>query len=79
MGRKIRDAEKEWIPIIIVVGEKEKDSNKFNPRFRNETVGDSSKSYSLTDIFELINSHTKGFPQEPLPLPILLSKRPKFK
>ncbi len=79
VGRKIRDAEKEWIPIIIVVGEKEKDSNKFNPRFRNETVGDSSKSYSLTDIFELINSHTKGFPQEPLPLPILLSKRPKFK
>jgi len=79
VGRKIRDAEKEWIPIIIVVGEKEKDSNKYNPRFRNDTVGDSSKSYSLKDLFKLINSHTKGFPQEPLPLPILLSKRPKFK
>jgi len=79
VGRKIRDAEKEWIPIIIVVGEKEKESNKFNPRFRNDTVGDSSKSYSLKDVFKLIDSKTKGFPQEPLPLPILLSKRPRFK
>jgi len=79
VGRKIRDAEKEWIPIIIVVGEKEKESNKFNPRFRNDTVGDSSHSYSLKDIFKLIGSNTKGFPQEPLPLPILLSRRPRFK
>ena len=79
VGRKIRDAEKEWIPIIVVVGDKEKQSKKFNPRFRVESIGDSSKSYDLKDLFKLIDSNTKGFPQEPLPLPALLSRRPKFK
>jgi threonyl-tRNA synthetase len=79
VNRKIRDAEKEWIPIIIVVGDKEKTSKKFTPRFRKETLGKSTASYSLKDIFKLIEAQTKGFPQKPLPLPILLSKRPKFK
>ena len=79
VNRKIRDAEKEWIPVIIVVGEKEKDSKEFTPRFRRDGIGDDSKSYSLKDLFDLIGSYTKDYPQEPLPLPVLLSKRPKFK
>ena len=79
VSRKIRDAEKEWIPIIIVVGEKEKDSKKFNPRFRSDSIGDSNKSYSVKDLHKLMATLTKGFPQEPLPIPTYLSKRPKFK
>ena len=79
VGRKIRDAEKEWIPIIIVVGQKEKESGEFNPRFRDDKIGDNSKTYSIKDLFNLINSYTRGFPQEPFPLSTLLSKRPKFK
>jgi len=79
VGRKIRDAEKEWIPIIIVVGEQEKTSKKFIPRFRDIKLGDNSKGYTLGDIHELIIKQTKGFPQEPIPLSMLLSKRPKFK
>jgi threonyl-tRNA synthetase len=79
VGRKIRDAEKEWIPIIIVVGEKEKVNKKFSPRFRNEKIGDSNKSYSIEDIHELIIKQTKGYPEESIPLSIKLSNRPKFK
>jgi len=79
VSKKIRDAEKEWVPIIIVIGEKEKKSNKFNPRFRVSSIGDSNKSYSIKEISNLINNKTKGFPQKPIPLPIYLSKRPKFK
>jgi len=79
VGRKIRDAEKEWIPIIVVVGEKEKKSNAFTPRFRNETVGDSSKLYTLQELATIVLTHSKGFPQEPLPLSPYLSRRPKFK
>jgi threonyl-tRNA synthetase len=79
VGRKIRDAEKEWIPIIIVVGEKEKESNQFKPRFRTNDLGDSNKPYSIEQIHGLITKKTKGFPQEPLPLSLYLSKRPKFK
>jgi len=79
VSRKIRDAEKEWIPIIVVIGEKERDSKKFTPRFRSEIVGDSSKSYSLEDLYNIVASKTKGFPQKPIPLSIYVSKRPKFK
>ncbi len=79
VSRKIRDAEKEWIPLIIVIGEKEKTSKKYQPRFRSEELGDSKKLYSLEELFKLISSKTKGYPQKPLPLSTHLSKRPKFK
>lgn len=79
VGRKIRDAEKEWIPIIIVVGEKEKEQNVFMPRFRDEAMTESNQTYSLGELHALITAHTKGFPQEILPLSMYLSKRPKFK
>lgn len=79
VSRKIRDAEKEWIPIIIVVGEKEKNTQNFTPRFRSKTIGDSNKLYKIQDLHELILKKTKDFPQEPIPLSVYLSKRPKFK
>ena len=79
VGKKIRDAEKEWIPIIVVIGEKEKNSKKFIPRFRNKSVGDISKKYSMKELSDLVIKNIKGYPQEPIPLSIYLSKRPKFK
>ncbi len=79
VGRKIRDAEKEWIPIIIVVGEKERNTKKFSPRFRTESIGDSNCKYSVKNLHELMSKHIKDFPSEPIPLSVHLSKRPKFK
>ncbi|MBS3802071.1 MAG: threonine--tRNA ligase, partial [Candidatus Thermoplasmatota archaeon] len=79
VGRRIRDAEKEWIPLIIVVGEKEKTAGRFKPRFRSSELGDNSKVYSLEELAGIIDSYGTGFPTEPLPLPRLLSKRPRFK
>ncbi len=79
VGRRIRDAEKEWIPLIIVVGEKEKTAGRFKPRFRSDELGDNDKIYSLEELAGIIDSYGKGFPTEPLPLPRLLSKRPRFK
>ena len=78
VGKKIREAEKEWIPIIIVVGDKEKDSKKFKPRFRTEELG-TEKDYNLSEIQKLIVEKTKKYPQHMLPLSLHLSKRPKFK
>ena len=54
VSKKIRDAEKEWIPIIIVIGEKEKDGKRFTPRFRSEELGESNKTYSLDELHDLI-------------------------
>ena len=79
VSRKIRDAEKEWIPLIIVVGDKERNSKTFNPRFRSIDIGDSNKSYSIKELHEIIMKNVKDFPHEPLSLPFYLSKRPRFK
>jgi threonyl-tRNA synthetase len=79
VSKKIRDAEKEWTPIIIVVGDKEKKSKKFSPRFRIKEIGDENKSYSINELHDLIAKQTEGFPQKPLSLSTYLSKRPKFK
>jgi len=78
VGRKIRDAEKEWVPISIVVGEKETQSQKFTPRFRLPSLGE-NKEYSLSEIYEGVSIQTKHYPQHLLPLPLYLSKRPRFK
>jgi threonyl-tRNA synthetase len=78
VSRKIRDAEKEWVPVIIVVGDKEQKSNRFTPRFRNNEI-DKTKNLSIYEIQKVILNDIENFPQERIPLPLFLSKRPKFK
>ena len=79
VGRRIRDAEKEWIPITIVVGDKEKTAGRFQPRFRTTDIGDENTFYSVEELANIIDSCCAKFPTEPLPLPKMLSKRPRFK
>ncbi len=79
VSRKIRDAEKEWIPIIVVVGEKESKSKTFTPRFRVKTIGEENRAYKLDEIYNLIKKITSGFPQQKIPSSVYLSNRPKFK
>ena len=52
VSRKIRDAEKEWTPIIVVVGEKESKSKIFTPRFRNKTIGEENHVYKLDELYD---------------------------
>jgi threonyl-tRNA synthetase len=79
VGRKIRDAEKEWIPIIIVIGDMERNTKSYKPRFRSSEIGENDKSYKIEDLSSLIIEKIKGYPQQKLPLSIHISKRPKFK
>ena len=79
VGRKIRDAEKEWIPIIIVIGEMERNTSSYKPRFRNSDIGENDKSYKLDDLNRIIINMLEGFPKQKIPLPVYISKRPKFK
>ena len=78
VAKKIREAEREWIPIIIVVGEKEKESRKFKPRFRRAELDDGKEEYTIEDLFKLIEKRVKDYPQDRLPLSIFLSQRAKF-
>lgn len=79
VGRKIRDAEKEWIPIILVIGEKESTNNTFTPRFRTTKLGEDNKEYTLDELYDSIKNQTFQYPQKRIPLTIHMSKRPKFK
>jgi threonyl-tRNA synthetase len=79
VSKKIREAEQEWIPIIVVIGEKEKEKKKLNPRFRSKALGDENSLYSIKELQNLIIEKTKFYPQEPNPIQMHLSKRPKFK
>ena len=75
VGRKIRDAETEWINLIVVVGEKEKDSGMLAVRSRETGKVEQMKP---AEIVKLIRKQTSGFPYRPLPLPRLLTKRVTF-
>ncbi len=75
VGKKVRDAELEWIPYSIVVGEKEKKSGKLPLRFR----GDGKvRQVSPEQVVKEIRKQTKGFPYKPLPMDRLLTRRPVF-
>ena len=73
--RKVRDAEVEWIPIIVVVGKKERESGKLSVRFRR--TGE-IREMALEELAEFVASQTAGFPFVKLSLPKFLSKRPIF-
>lgn len=75
VGKKIRDAEVEWVPLIVVVGEKEKASGKLAVRFRSSGEVKPMKTEEITGH---IRKETEGFPYRPLPLPRMLSKRAVF-
>ena len=79
MGKKIRNAEKEWVPYILVLGKKETeggiDNGKFQVRIRESGE---QKEMTANEIILHIKERTGKFPFKPLPLPGMLSKRPKF-
>jgi threonyl-tRNA synthetase len=75
VSRKIRDAEKEWINMIIVFGQKEKDGGKLPVRLRSGEI----KEYKIDELKKEILQRLSGYPLEGLTLPRLLSKRPVFR
>jgi threonyl-tRNA synthetase len=75
VGKKIREAERDWTPIIIVYGDKEKSSGTFNARLRDG----STKDFTAESLAEHIGELTKGYPYSGLALPPLLGKRFSFR
>ncbi len=77
LQRKIREAEKEWVPYIVVVGSKEIESGELSVRIRREK-GRQVK-LDKKSLVERIKQETEGKPFRRLPLPRKLSLRPKFR
>ncbi len=75
IGKRIREAEKEWIQYILVIGEKE--ANSENLSVRDRQTGN-VKEISFDDFLNEINEQTKGKPFTGLNMPKYLSKRPQL-
>jgi threonyl-tRNA synthetase len=76
LQKKIREAEQEWVPYIIVVGEKEVESGTLSVRIREQK----GKQEALTaeQLIATLSEKIAGKPFKALPLPMYLSKRPQF-
>ena len=75
IGKRIREAEKEWIRYILVIGDKE--ANSQNLSIRDRQTGD-VREISFNNFLNEIKEQTKGKPFTGLNLPKHLSKRPQL-
>jgi threonyl-tRNA synthetase len=75
MQKKIREAEKEWINYIVVVGQKEISSGILPVRDRKARK---IRKMQLRELIDEIKEKTRGKPFKPSTLPKSLSKRPQF-
>lgn len=75
LQKRIREAEMEWVPYTLVVGQKELESNKLAVRDRQTKE---IRSIALADLICEVKETVKNMPFKPLALPKMLSKRPQF-
>jgi threonyl-tRNA synthetase len=80
VSKKIRDAGREWIPYVAVVGDKEVESHTLNVTIRAESSKKQQKKAEMTasELEELIDAALKDKPFRPLPLSYKMSERAKF-
>ncbi|MEA2062598.1 MAG: threonine--tRNA ligase, partial [Gemmatimonadota bacterium] len=74
VGRKIRDAEREWIPFVAVIGEREKESGDLSVRTRDGK----QQAMKTAELAGVIREKTAGKPYKPLNVPCHLTARPVF-
>ncbi|MFH1107473.1 MAG: threonine--tRNA ligase [Candidatus Micrarchaeota archaeon] len=75
LPKKVRDAEREWVPFIAVVGDKEVQSGELSVRVRAEGRQETMPAQKLGQV---LRGECSGKPFEPLSLSPFLSKRPVF-
>ncbi len=73
VGKKIREAESEWIHYILVIGDKEVDGSELVVR---ERLSKSQYGIALDNLMKKIKQEISDKPYLPLNLPVYLSKRP---
>ncbi|MCG2715200.1 MAG: His/Gly/Thr/Pro-type tRNA ligase C-terminal domain-containing protein, partial [Candidatus Marinimicrobia bacterium] len=80
VGKKIRDAAKEWIPYIAVVGDEEIESCGITVTVRSESQPNKPLNVKMTvqELNERVSKDIAGYPFKRHPLSINLSARPRF-
>jgi len=75
VNKKVAAAGKEWVPYVAVIGEKEQQEKSLAVTKR---VKGSKQLISVNELIDEVHQNTHQMPYRPLPLPLMLSKRPKF-
>ncbi len=80
LAKKIRDAGREWIPYVAVIGEEEVKGGYLTVTIRAESTLKDQKRVKMTvdELAERVRKECEGKPFKPLPLPMLVSRRPSF-
>ncbi len=73
LGKKIRDGQKDWVPFIVVIGDKEIETSLLSVNIR---LSDEKKDMKLEELVEIVELANSNKPFERLSLPAELSKRP---
>jgi threonyl-tRNA synthetase len=75
VNKKVASAGKEWVPYVVVVGEREQKDRKIALTVR--ATGE-KRSISVQELISEVQTKTHQMPHRPLPLPRMLSRRPTF-
>jgi threonyl-tRNA synthetase len=80
VNKKIRDAGREWIPYIAVIGDEELSSGRLAVTVRSQSTPKASSRVAMSaeDLRRRLQAETAGKPWRKLALPLKLSERPKF-
>ncbi len=73
LNKKIMDAEKLWVPYIVVIGKKEKEKGILTVRIRERNE---IKEMKVDELIKEIKKRIEGYPFRPLYGPMELSKKP---
>ncbi|TRZ87245.1 MAG: threonine--tRNA ligase [Methanosarcinales archaeon] len=80
VGKKIRDAAKEWVPYIAVVGDEEVKNGGVTVTVRSESQPNKPVNVKMTvlELNERVSKDNAGYPFKRNPLSMNLSARPRF-
>jgi len=76
LQKRIREAETDWVPYVVVIGQKEIESGVLSIRVRGEKG--KLENMKLDELTAKVKEGIDSKPFKPLPLPRSLSKRPQF-
>ncbi|WP_370574390.1 threonine--tRNA ligase [Methanomethylovorans sp.] len=80
VGKRIREAGREWVPYVVVIGDKEVETGRINVTVRSESQSNHPKTVEMSpeELDARIQAEIAGLPYRGLPLSKMLSLRPKF-
>ena len=78
LGKKIRQAEIEWIPYTLVLGKNEQENQEISVRKRligkpfgpKKSTAEQINNIKITKLIEMLEEDTKGFPKYKLTIPL---------